>query len=76
MTTMMTKEYLRRMGCELNKGEASHDLSRFLSFGKEGVLAGREFGDPIPMFRCLSALPNAVVGRNTPLGVHPNGKSC
>ncbi len=49
----------------LNKGEASHDLSRFLSFAKEGVLAGREFGDPIPTFRCLSVLPNAVVGRDT-----------
>jgi hypothetical protein len=53
------------MGRELNQGEASHGLSRFLSFGKEGVLAGRQFGDPIPTFRCLSVLPNAVVGRNT-----------
>jgi hypothetical protein len=47
MTTMMTQEYLRRMGPRTDKGEASHDLSRFLSFGKEGVLAGCEFGDPI-----------------------------
>jgi hypothetical protein len=26
------------MGRELNKGEASHELSRFLCFGKEGTL--------------------------------------
>jgi hypothetical protein len=30
------------MGRELNKGEASHDLSRFLCFGKEGALAGKK----------------------------------
>ena len=30
----------RRTGRELNKGEASHDLSRFLCFGKEGRLYG------------------------------------
>jgi hypothetical protein len=35
------------MGRELIKGEASRDLSRFLYFGKEGVLRGREFGDQI-----------------------------
>jgi hypothetical protein len=34
------------MGRELNKGEASHELSRFLCFAKEGALRGREFGDP------------------------------
>lgn len=39
------EDYRRRMARELNKGKASHDLSRFLCFGKEGVLRGREFGD-------------------------------
>jgi len=57
-------EGIARTDGPATKDEASHDLSRFLSFGKEGVLAGREFGDPIPTFRCLSVLPNAVVGRN------------
>jgi TnpA family transposase len=53
------------MGRELNKGEASHDLSRFLCFGKEGALRGREFGDQIQTFSCLSVLHNAVVAWNT-----------
>jgi hypothetical protein len=52
------------MGRELNKGEASHDLSRFLCFGNEGVLRGREFGDQVHTFSCLSLLHNAVVAWN------------
>jgi hypothetical protein len=50
---------------QLNKGEASHDLSRFLSFGKEGAMRGREFGDQLHTFSCLSILHNAVVAWNT-----------
>jgi TnpA family transposase len=52
------------MGRELNKGKAAHDLSRFLCFGKEGVLRGREFGDQVHTFSCLSMLHNAVVAWN------------
>jgi TnpA family transposase len=52
------------MGRELNKGEASHELSRFLCFGKEGALHGREFGDQLHTFSCLSVLHNAVVAWN------------
>jgi TnpA family transposase len=55
----------RRMGRELNKGERSHGLSRFLCFGKEGTLRGREFEDQLPTFSALSVLHNAVVGWNT-----------
>src|SRR5215831_17472812 len=40
LRTLDDEEYRRRMGRELNKGEASHDLSRFLCFGKEGALRG------------------------------------
>ena len=47
LKTLDDEEYRRRMGRELNKGEASHDLSRFLCFGKEGAVRGREFGDQI-----------------------------
>jgi TnpA family transposase len=54
----------RRMGRELNKGEGSHSLSRFLCFGKEGTLRGREFEDQLHTFSCLSVLHNAVVGWN------------
>ena len=35
---------------ELNKGEASHDLSRSFCFGEEGALRGREFGDQLHTF--------------------------
>jgi TnpA family transposase len=64
LKTLDSEEYRRRMGRELNKGEASHDLSRFLCFGKEGVLRGREFGDQVQTFSCLSVLHNAVVAWN------------
>jgi TnpA family transposase len=54
----------RRTGRELNKGEASHDLSRFLCFGKEGRLYGREFEDQLLTFTCLAVLHNAVAAWN------------
>ncbi len=54
----------RRAGRELNKGEASHDLSRFLCFGKEGKLRGHEFEDQLHTFSCLAILHNAVVAWN------------
>ena len=65
LKTIDDEEYRRRMSRELNKGEASHDLSRFLSFGKEGTMRGREFGDQLHTFSCLSILHNAVVAWNT-----------
>src|SRR6201987_171370 len=65
LRTLDDEEYRRRMGRELNKGAASHDLSRFLCFSKEGALRGREFGDQIHTFSCLSVLHNAVVAWNT-----------
>jgi TnpA family transposase len=65
LKTLDDEEYRRRMSRELNKGEASHDLSRFLSFGKEGAMRGREFGDQVHTFSCLSILHNAVVSWNT-----------
>jgi integrase/recombinase XerD len=64
LRTLDDEEYRRRMGRELNKGEASHELSRFLCFGKEGALRGREFGDQLHTFSCLSVLHNAVVAWN------------
>jgi TnpA family transposase len=55
----------RRMRRELNKGEASHDLSRFLCFGKDGVVRGYELKDQMHTFSCLAVLHNAVVAWNT-----------
>jgi hypothetical protein len=68
LRTLDDEEYRRRMGRELNKGEASHELSRFLCFGKEGALRGREFGDQLHIFSCLSVLHNAVVAWNMVAG--------
>lgn len=65
LETLDDEEYRRRIGCELNKGEASHALSRFPCFGKEGHLRAREFGDQLHTFSCLSVLHNAVVAWST-----------
>jgi TnpA family transposase len=65
LRTLDSEDYRRRMGRELNKGESSHDLSRFLCFGKEGALLGREFEDQLHTFSCLALLHNAVVAWNT-----------
>ena len=47
LKTLDNEEYRRRMRRELNKCEASHDLSPFLCFGEECVLPGREFSDQV-----------------------------
>lgn len=49
---------------ELNKGEASHKLDRFLAFGKEGAFTGREFYDQLHTFSSLAILHNAVIAWN------------
>jgi TnpA family transposase len=64
LRTLDDEDYRRTIGRELNKGEASHDLSQFLCFGKEGVLRGREFSYRVHTFSCLSVLLNAVVAWN------------
>jgi TnpA family transposase len=64
LRTIDEEEYRRRQGRELNKGEAAHDLSRFLFFGKQGELHGRSFDDQLRSFSCLGVLHNAVVAWN------------
>ena len=64
--TYIDDEALRRhIGREINKGEASHQLSRFLCFGKDGTIRGREFEDQVNTFSALAVLHNAVVAWNT-----------
>ncbi|HTF62958.1 MAG TPA: Tn3 family transposase [Edaphobacter sp.] len=65
LKTIDDEEYRRGMSREPNNGEASHDLSSFLSFGKEGAMRGRELGNQLHTFSCLSILHNAVVAWNT-----------
>jgi TnpA family transposase len=64
LRTIDEEDYRRRQGRELNKGEAAHDLSRFLFFGKQGELRGRSFDDQFRSFSCLGVLHNAVVAWN------------
>ena len=56
LRTIDEEDYRRRRGRELNKGEAAHDLSRFLFFGKPGELRGRSFDDQFRSFSCLGVL--------------------
>jgi TnpA family transposase len=53
LRTLDQEEYRRRMGRELNKGETSHDLSRFLCFGKEGALRGGDASSAIRSTRSV-----------------------
>lgn len=46
---------------EINKGERSHDLDRFLFFGKQGTLRSRDFLDQTHSFSCLAILHNAII---------------
>jgi Tn3 transposase DDE domain len=64
LRTLDEEAYRRRQARELNKGEAAHELSRFLFFGKEGTLRGRGFEDQLHSFSCLGVLHNAVVAWN------------
>jgi len=64
LRTIDEEDYRRQQGRELNKGEAAHDLSRFLFFGKEGAVRGRGFDDQFRSFSCLGVLHNAVVAWN------------
>ena len=64
LRTLDEEAYRRQQGRELNKGEAAHDLARFLFFGKEGALRGRGFEDQVRSFSCLGVLHNAVVAWN------------
>lgn len=61
LKTLDDEEYRNRMGRELNKGEASHALSRFLCSEKIGHLRAHEFGDQFHTFSCVSVLHTAVV---------------
>ncbi|WP_022802341.1 Tn3 family transposase [Deinococcus ficus] len=64
LRTVDSEAYRRAQTRELNKGEAANDLSRFLFFGQEGALRGREFGDRAQSFSALAVLHNAVVAWN------------
>jgi len=55
------EEFRRLQTKEINKGERSHDLDRFLFFGKRGALRSRDFLDQMHSFSCLAILHNAII---------------
>lgn len=55
------EDFRRLQTKELNKGERSHDLDRFLFFAKQGALRSREFADQSHSFSCLAILHNAII---------------
>jgi len=55
------EDFRRLQTKEINKGERSHDLDRFIFFGKQGALRSRDFADQSHSFSCLAILHNAIV---------------
>lgn len=64
LKTAGSEEYRHLQSRELNKGESAHSLSRFLCFGQEGALRGRDFIEQTQTFSALAVLHNAVVAWN------------
>lgn len=60
-----SEEYRRRIGAQLNKGEALHALRRFLFFGNDGRVRQRQGEGQINQASCLNLITNAVVVWNT-----------
>jgi TnpA family transposase len=58
-------DYRRRIGVQLNKGEALHALRRFLFFGNEGQLRRRQEEELANQAACLNLVTNAVIAWNT-----------
>lgn len=64
LKTAGSEEYRHLQSRELNKGEFADSLSRFLCFGQEGALRGRDFIEQMQTFSALAVLHNAVVAWN------------
>ena len=55
------EDFRRLQTKEINKGERSHDLDRFLCFGKQGTMRPKDILDQSHSFSCLAILHNAIV---------------
>jgi len=53
--------FRRRIGRQLNRGEAMNDLRRFLSFGHRGYVRHRHHDDQTMQALCLTLVTNACV---------------
>lgn len=64
LRTAGSEEYRHLQSRELNKGESAHALSRFLCFGQEGAMRGRDLMEQTQTFSALAVLHNVVVAWN------------
>ena len=58
-------DYRRRIHRQLNKGEALHELRRFLFFAHEGKVQRRQADQQTNQVLCLNLVTNAIVTWNT-----------
>jgi TnpA family transposase len=54
-------QYRRRIGAQLNKGEAIHSLRGFLFSGHEGQIRQRHHEDLVNQSACLNLVSNAII---------------
>ena len=60
-----SEAYRRRIGVQLNKGEALHALRRFLFFAHQGQVRRAQPEDQANQASCLNLVTNAVIAWNT-----------
>ena len=60
-----SEAYRRRIGVQLNKGEALHALRRFLFFAHQGQVRRGQPEDQANQASCLNLVTNAVIAWNT-----------
>jgi TnpA family transposase len=62
---LQSEEHQRRVGRQINKGEALHALRRFIFFANEGQIRKRQREEQFNQANCLNLVTNAVVAWNT-----------
>ena len=62
---MLTEQVQRRIGAQINKGEALHALRGFLFLANEGRIRRRHYEEQLNQASCLNLVTNAVVLWNT-----------
>ena len=62
---LLTEQVQRRIGAQINKGEALHALRGFLFLANEGRIRRRYYEEQLNQASCLNLVTNAVVLWNT-----------
>jgi len=60
-----SQDYRRRIGAQINKGEALHALRGFLFFANEGKVRRRHLEEQANQASCLNLVTNSIVAWNT-----------